>query len=195
MRRLESLGWFEWWWLRGIYSQTTISVVAVDGHTGQSGGAPDTALFIVRWVPHQPTVGVQSCCPLKYSVFLRHRTVRWHTGHSSAIWHRRLSFWLLMVILFRSWPLVKLTVAPLSHRTVRWILVDELWENPRAASSRGAQPGHLIVSVAHRTVSGAPLTAPDLVCSKLCRIPSSIFLCMFMLNFMHMRKIFTRQTS
>jgi hypothetical protein len=52
----------------------------------------------------------------------------------------------------------------------------------------GLQPGH-------RTVSGAPLAAPILVCSKLCRILSSLFLCMSMLNFMQLRKIATRQTS
>jgi hypothetical protein len=34
----------------------------------------------------------------------------------------------------------KLTVAPLAHRTVRGILVEWLWENPRAASSRWLQP-------------------------------------------------------
>jgi hypothetical protein len=32
----------------GIYSPTTIPVVAVDGYTGQSGGAPDTLMFIVQ---------------------------------------------------------------------------------------------------------------------------------------------------
>jgi hypothetical protein len=45
MRRLESLdglnggGW-------GVFiAPTTISIVVVDGHTEQSGGAPDTTLF------------------------------------------------------------------------------------------------------------------------------------------------------
>jgi hypothetical protein len=74
------------------------------------------------------------------------------------------------------------------HQTVRWIIANERQENPRAASSRCARPGH-------RTVYGAPLAAPILVCSKLCRIPSSLFLYMFVLNFMHLRKIATRQTS
>jgi hypothetical protein len=41
------LGWLEWWWLGVFIAPTTIPVVAVDGHTGQSGGAPDTVLFIV----------------------------------------------------------------------------------------------------------------------------------------------------
>jgi hypothetical protein len=71
--------------------------------------------------------------------------------------------------------------SPVVHQTVRWIIEDARWENPRAASSRGARPGY-------RTVSGAPLAAPILICSKLCRIPSSLFLCMFMLNFMHLIK-------
>jgi hypothetical protein len=39
---------------------TTIPVVVVDGYTGQSSGAPDMALFTVRCVPRQPTVGVWS---------------------------------------------------------------------------------------------------------------------------------------
>jgi hypothetical protein len=42
------LGWLEWWWLGVFIAPTTILVVAVDGHTGQSGGAPDTPLFTVR---------------------------------------------------------------------------------------------------------------------------------------------------
>jgi hypothetical protein len=43
-----------------LYPPTTsypLADFAVDGHTGQSGGAPDT----VRCVPHQPTIGVWSC--------------------------------------------------------------------------------------------------------------------------------------
>jgi hypothetical protein len=43
----------------GIFiAPITIPVVAVDGHTGQSGGAPDMTLFTVRFVPRQQTVGV-----------------------------------------------------------------------------------------------------------------------------------------
>jgi hypothetical protein len=49
---------------------TTIHVVAVDGHTGQSGGAPDKVLFAVRCLPHQQIVGglerliIEVLCPL-----------------------------------------------------------------------------------------------------------------------------------
>jgi hypothetical protein len=45
---------------RVFIALTTIPVVAVDGHTRQSSGAPDTELFTVRCVPRQPTVEVWS---------------------------------------------------------------------------------------------------------------------------------------
>jgi hypothetical protein len=48
---------------------------SVDRHTGQSGGAPDTTLFIVRCTPHHPTVGVWSSWSLNSSVLLGHWTV------------------------------------------------------------------------------------------------------------------------
>jgi hypothetical protein len=59
--KVGKLGWLDWWWLGIFIAPTTIPVVVVDGHTGQSGGAPDTTLFTVPCVPHQPTVGVWSC--------------------------------------------------------------------------------------------------------------------------------------
>jgi hypothetical protein len=42
------LGWLEWWWSGVFIAPTTIPAVAVDGHTRQSGGATNTALFTVR---------------------------------------------------------------------------------------------------------------------------------------------------
>jgi hypothetical protein len=45
----------------GVFiAPTTILAVGVDGHTGQSGGAPDMTLFTVRCLPCQQTVGVWS---------------------------------------------------------------------------------------------------------------------------------------
>jgi hypothetical protein len=44
----------------GIYSPNHYPAVAVDGHTEQSDVVPDMALFTVRCVPRQPTVGVWS---------------------------------------------------------------------------------------------------------------------------------------
>ena len=57
---VSMLGWLEWWWSGVFIAPTTIPVVAVDGHTGQSGGATDITLFTVRCVPRQQTVGVWS---------------------------------------------------------------------------------------------------------------------------------------
>jgi hypothetical protein len=59
-----------------LIASTTILAVAVDRHTGQSGGAPDMTLFTVRWVPRQPIVGVWSGWLVKSFLLLRHRTVR-----------------------------------------------------------------------------------------------------------------------
>jgi hypothetical protein len=131
----------------GVFiAPTTIPAVVVNGHTRQSGGAPDTSLFIVWWVPRQPTVGVWSSWPLKSSILLRHRTVWWRIGQSGATCRRRLSpdFWYCrMHRSQRSRPLgevdrcsVVSPDSPVAHRTVRWILADERRENPRAASSR-----------------------------------------------------------
>jgi hypothetical protein len=58
--KVWKLGWLKWWWLGVFIAPTTIPAVAVDGHTRQSSGAPDMALFIVRRMPRQPTVGVWS---------------------------------------------------------------------------------------------------------------------------------------
>jgi hypothetical protein len=56
----RKLGWLEWWWLGVFIAPTTILAVVVDGHTGQSDGAPDMALFIVRCLSHQLIIGVWS---------------------------------------------------------------------------------------------------------------------------------------
>jgi hypothetical protein len=53
---LDSLNGGGW----GVFIAPTTILVVVDGHTGQSGGAPNMALFIVRCMPCQLTVGVWS---------------------------------------------------------------------------------------------------------------------------------------
>jgi hypothetical protein len=47
MRRLESLDGLNGGGWGAFIAPTTIPTVDVDGHTGQFGGAPDNALFIV----------------------------------------------------------------------------------------------------------------------------------------------------
>jgi hypothetical protein len=131
-----------------IYSPNHYSSRCCRWHTGQSGGVPNMALFIVRCVPHQLTVGVWSGWPLKSFVLLRHRTVRWHTGPSGVFWLCSSDFWPLRWPLFtvhRSRPLGTVDRCSVSspymsgaHRTIQWIIAEWLWKNPRAASSWGA---------------------------------------------------------
>jgi hypothetical protein len=140
-----------------------------------------TPLFTVRWVPRQPTVEVWSCWPLKTSVLLVHPTV-WCDLTLQTV------FWPLTVRLRSSRPLAKLTVSPWYHRRVQWFLVDERWENPRAAGSRRA-----------------PASAPDTVwcvtgCSKsdllqTCRIAPKINFFICVCELYAPEKISTRQTS
>jgi hypothetical protein len=120
------------------------------------------------------------------------------TGQSGVFWLCSSYFWLLLCPLFlrqRSRPLDEVDRCSVgspdslvTHRSVRWILVEWLSENPR-------RPVREVLGPGNQTVSGAPLTAPILVCTKLCRILSILFLFMLMLNFMHLIKIATRQTS
>jgi hypothetical protein len=60
----RKLGWLEWGVIGGIYSPhppiQPLADSAVDGHTRQSGGALDMALFIFWCAPCQQTVGVWS---------------------------------------------------------------------------------------------------------------------------------------
>jgi hypothetical protein len=128
------LGWLEWWWLGVFIAPTTILVVGCSvcwraHQTVQC--APDMELFIVQCVPHQPTIEVWSCWPLKSFVLVVDRIVRCDLTsqtisdlltlqamvHSTADDH------------WRSWPLLR------GHQTVRWFLAEELWEFPRATSS------------------------------------------------------------
>jgi hypothetical protein len=91
------------------------------------------------------------------------------TGESGVFWLCSSDFYSVYCSVLSAvdrWA--KLTVAPLAHRTVRWILVEWLRETRERPVRKGCILGH-------RTVSGAPLAAPILVCSKLCRILSSLF--------------------
>jgi hypothetical protein len=153
--------WMAWMVVVGVFiAPTTIPAVAVDGHTRQSGGASDMSLFIVQCMPRQPTVGVWSCWPLKSFVLLRHQTVRCVLT---------LQFWLLTSALFTLHPSEQSIVVPLAHRTVRWFLAEWLWENPRAASSRGA------LAWAPDRVRCATSCTIYCICSKFCRVPQLTF--------------------
>jgi hypothetical protein len=144
---------------------------------------PVHALSANRWGLELPTVEV--LCPLPaLDSPVAHRTFR-------CVLTLQTDFWLLHWSVFtvqRSRPLGEVdrcSVGSLdslvAHRTVQWILVDWLWENPRVASSRGA------LAWALDSVRCATWLHQYLFCPILCRVPPTCFLCWFMLNFMHMR--------
>jgi hypothetical protein len=187
------LGWLEWWSLRVFIALTTILVIGwllwrwthrtVRWRTGHS-------MFTVRLVPRQATIGFWGCRPLKSSVLVVHRIIRWHIGQSSVTWRRTLSSDFLRFRLLaqsHSRPLAESTVAPRAHRTTRWFLVDEHLDFPRATSSRSA------LARAPYIVRCTPDSRCASSCSKYvllqtCRIvPRSFSLYVFM-NFMHLRK-------
>jgi hypothetical protein len=138
MWRCESLdglngdGW-------GLFiTPTTIPAVVVDGHTGQSGGAPDITLFIACHVTRPLGIGaVDRWSPLSSC----------GTGQSGgtpdSLVRSDFCFVHCTVVAQStvrcSWPLLRwLTGQSGAHQTVRWIIAEWLWENPRAASSWGA---------------------------------------------------------
>ena len=86
MRRvgcLDGLNYGGW----GVFiAPTAILAIVVDGHTGQSGGAPDTKLFTVRCVLRQLTIRVWSYLLLNSSVHLVHRIVQCDLTSQTIFW-------------------------------------------------------------------------------------------------------------
>jgi hypothetical protein len=84
-----------------------------------------------------------------------------------------LQFWLLLFSLYcgqRSWPLLRWLIGQSgAYRRVRWIIAEWLWEDPRAASSRGT------VAWAPDNVWCATGCTYTCFCSKLCKVPQLIF--------------------
>jgi hypothetical protein len=165
------LGWLGWWWLEGIYSHNHYSSHWL---TALSMGTPDTTLFTIRCVPHQPAVGVWSGWPLKSYVLLLHWIV-WCDLTSQTV------FWLLRFSLraqSRSRPLGEVdhcsVVSPDSP------VIFSGWASRKPESSQFAKCSsqgtrHCPV---HTGQSDAPLAAASLFCSKLVELSHGHFLCM-----------------
>jgi hypothetical protein len=124
------LGWLEWWWLGVFIALTNILAVG---------------WLLYRWAHRTQYYSLSVVChiswSLKLSVFLVHRTVRWHTGQSSVTWRHRLSsdLWRSNCCAVNgSRPLAKSTVALWAHWTDWWFLAEECFDFPRAASSWSA---------------------------------------------------------
>jgi hypothetical protein len=134
-------------------------MAAVDGRTGQSGAPPDRYCSLSGAPPRHPTVRVLEQLTIEGFVLLWHRIVRCHTRHCPV--RRWLLLWLLSptvhaVSTFCSRPLREVAVAPLVHRTVRWIIAKCACWNPRVARSTLYGPGAPDTVRWHTRQSGAP---------------------------------------
>jgi hypothetical protein len=178
-------GWLEWWWLGVFIAPTTIPAVAVDGCTGQFGGARDM------------TCSLSGACHIIWP-FGFGAVDRWSplsscgTGQSGGTPDSSVhsdfavltsNFYAVHCSLFTTvdrWA--QLTVAPVhtryvrctpdmsdAHQSVQWIIVEWLWKNPRATSSWGA------LAWAPDSVRCATGSTHTYFCSKLCRVPQLIF--------------------
>jgi hypothetical protein len=85
------------------------------------------------------------------------------------------AFWLSALIsdralyTFCSRPLAQVTVAPLAHRTVRWIIAEHIPGKTRE------WPVRVVLGLGHRTLSGAPLAASfQVFASKFIWVPNLI---------------------
>jgi hypothetical protein len=132
--------------------------------------APDTALFTVRCMPRQPTVGVLSSWPLKSSVLVAHWTVR------CDLTSQTISDFLMLqtaVVVDRcSW----------AHRTV-WCPPDS-----PVIFGRGALRFPESGQFAGRAGLGTGQTDANLFCSIHIELPQGSFSLYVYVNFMHLRK-------
>jgi hypothetical protein len=175
-------------------------------------GAPDSPVRHRTGLPRHPTVRVRSSVDRWSFVFLRHRTVRCHTGHCSVRCHvtRPLGFgaqstvgalsscgtapltlrlWLCAhcssVNGFCSRLLRELVVAPLVHRTVRWIIAERGSVFPRMAGSSSYGHGAPDTVWWYTGQTGAPVQHTQVFAPVQFWIPN-LNIYWFVLNLMHL---------
>jgi hypothetical protein len=172
----EKLGCLEWWGLGGIYSPNHQTNYWGGCLSMGSGAPPDT----VRCASHvtQP-LGFWRFWPLEL----------WHLGApDSPVPHRTSTVHCPVHLLALLWlyancprmftfegdhwsrPLRSPAIAPLAHRTIRWIIAERLSRNPKVKSLSRSP-------LVHRTLSGGTPNSPV----RLTRVLFGFF-CSFILN-------------
>jgi hypothetical protein len=165
--------WKTWWWLGGFYSPQP-------PHSRWGGclsmGAPDTvrcashvtqSLEFWRFRPLELCLYGAPNSPVPHRTGTLHCPVRllallWLCANCPRTIHVAGDHW--------RWPLRSLAVAPVAHRTVRWIIAERLSRNPKVASLKEYGPGH-------QTLSGGTPDSPVRQTRVLFR-----FFCSFLLN-------------
>jgi hypothetical protein len=92
-------------------------------------GAPDRHCSLFSALPRHPTVRVRSWVDRWSFVFLWHRTVRCPSNFAALTLRGTVAYCSSV----QSRPLAQIAVAPLAHRTVRWIIAEGAMEFPRVA--------------------------------------------------------------
>jgi hypothetical protein len=177
------LGWIEWWWLGVFIAPTTILAIGwllcpwahwtVPWCTEHSTvHCPVRAKSTDHWVLERLTIEVVYPFDAPDSL-VAHQTVRCDLSSQTVFWLLTLQTARIVAQLTVGWSWLLHVVSPFSpvaHQTVRWFLVDERWENPRAASSRSD------TARAPNTVRCATGCSKS-VCSKLVELSRGHFLC------------------
>jgi hypothetical protein len=157
-------GWSGGGW--GIYSPQPpikpLGVTVVDGRTGQSGAPLDTV-----WCASHVTqpLGLWRFRPLELCLLVAPNSL---VPHRTGTVHCPVRLWRLLWLLRElsthcssagdrwSRPFRWLAVAPLVHRTVRWIIAERRFWNPKVASSDSYGPGAPNSVRWHAEQSGVP---------------------------------------
>jgi hypothetical protein len=169
---LDSLSGGGWGVFIALNHQTTVGVAA-------SMGAPDTvrcASHVTQLLGSRAVDRWRLCLLVAPDSPVPHRTGTVQCPMSlwrAALTLRALFFTVALIFSFCRRPLREVAVAPLSHRTVRWIIAERAMRNPRIASLRLYGPsapdtvrwhtGHC--PVAHRTVRCARPGHTRFLCS------------------------------
>jgi hypothetical protein len=181
MQCSESLGCGGWGVFIALNHQIAVGEAAGDGRTGQPGAPLDRSCSLSGALPRHPTVRVQSSVDRWSFVFLRHRTLSgapltlrlWLCAHCSSVNG------------FCSRPLRELAVAPLVHRTVRWIIAERGSVFSRVAGSSSYGHGAPDTVWWHTGQTGAPVQHTQVFAPVQFWIPN-LNIYWFVLNLMHL---------
>jgi hypothetical protein len=158
------LGWLEWWWLGVFIAPTTISAVAVDGHTGHNTvHCPVPATSADHWGLERLTVEVfypLAAPDMSGAFWLLTSTLCTFTVHAVDRWR---------CLLLLRW----LTGHVLCTPTIRWIIAEWILENLESSQFSSA------LAWAPDSVRWSNGSTNASLCSNFVEFPNSISLLVY----------------